>query len=135
MFVSFAILFPGFLVQIPRVKVALVGYTRACMIYTRQCDSPPICAGCFLLSWLLIVASNQQSWISRFTPRLQRMAVPFAAVHAQFRAIGVKSARRRRHAAGGPWEPRNSWRGVNDLGGGRRGVPPFSILAAEEATL
>ena len=125
MFVSFAILFPGFLVQIPRAKVALVWYKHPCVIYTLPCNSPPICADCFFLSLLPIVAANQQSWISRFTSYLQCIAVPVAAAHAQFRAIGVKSARRRRHAGGGPWGPRNSWRGVYDLGGGRRGVPPY----------
>ena len=142
MFVSVVILFPGFLVQIPSVKVALVWYTHACMIYTRHCNAPPICTDCFLVSWYLgflsllpIVAANQQSWIQWFTPHWQRMAVPVATAHAQFREIGVKSARRRRHASGGPWGAENSWRGPFNLGGGRRSVPPFSTLVAERATL
>ena len=134
-FVSFVILFPGFLVQIPRVKVALVWYKHACMIYTRPCNSPPICTDCFFLSLLPIVAANQRSWISRFTSYLQRIAVPVATAHAQFRAIGVNSARRRFHAGGGPWGAENSWRGLFKLCGSRRGVPPFSTLVAEGTTL
>ena len=78
--------------QIPRVKVALVWYTHACMIYTRRCNAPPICTDCFFLSLRPIVAANQQSWISRFTSHLQRIAVPVAAAHAQCRAFGAKSA-------------------------------------------
>ena len=112
------------------------------MIYTRHCNAPPICTDCFLVSWYLgfllswfLVVAASQSWISRFTSHLQRIAVPVAAAHAQCRAIGVKSARRRRHAVGGPWGAENSWSGVYDLGGGRRGVPPFLILVAEGATL
>ena len=38
-FVSVVILFPGFHMKIPRVKVALVWCTHACMIYTRHCNA------------------------------------------------------------------------------------------------
>ena len=93
------------------------------MVYTRHCNAPPICTDCFLVSWFLgfllllpIVAANQQSWISGFTSYLQRIAVPVTAVHAQFRAIGPKSARRRRHASGGPWGTENSWKGLFNIG-------------------